>query len=318
LTHLKKVMTITQLKYILALAEYKNFSVASEKLSVTQPTITVQLKRLEEELGVVLFDRNKRNVRISEVGKLFLEQAKKIVYEAEKIYDVVNVEKDYIGGEFKLGIIPTITTTLLPLFLERFIKKYPDLNLIIEENSCEEIVHKLKNRKLDAGIISTPLEDTKIKENVLYHEPFVAYVHENSVLYREKTISAEQINTNELLFLQERHCLTNTVRNFCKNKNDQNRLYFELKTDNIETLVRLVDMGLGITLLPYLHTLNISNENKNKLKFFDNPEPAREISIVHTKEELKTHITEVIQNTILEVIKEVIQNRNVKVISPVL
>jgi len=311
-------MTIAQLKYILALAEYKSFSVASEKLSVTQPAITVQLKRLEEELGVVLFDRNKRNVHISEIGKLFLEQAKKIVYEAEKIYDVVNVEKGYIGGDFRLGIIPTVTPTLLPLFLSQFIKKYPDLNLIIEEYSTEEIVHKLKNRKLDAGITSTPLGDIKIEEKVLYSETFVAYVHENSILYREKTISPEQINTNELLLLQKEHCFTNTVRNFCKNKNDQNRLYFELKSSNFETLIRLVDQGLGITLLPYLHTLTISSENKNKLKFFENPEPAREISIIHTKEELKTHITEVIQNTILEVIKEMIPNRNVKVISPIL
>jgi len=311
-------MTIAQLKYILGLAEYKNFSVTSEKFSVTQPTISAQLKQLEEELGVVLFDRNKRNVQVSPIGKIFLEQAKKIVYEAEKVYDIINVEKGFIGGEFRLGIIPTVATTLLPLFLGRFIKKYPNVNLIIEEHTSEKIIYKLKNRKLDAGITSTPLEDIEIKEKALYCEPFVAYVHENSVLYREKTISPEQINTNELLLLQRGHCFTNTIRNFCKNKNEQNRLYFELKSGSLETLISLVDQGLGITLLPYLYTLNIFGENKNKLKFFDSPEPAREISIVYHKEELKTHITEVIQNTILEVIREVIPDRKVKVIRPIL
>jgi len=309
-------MTIAQLQYIIVLAEYSSFSKAARKCSVTQPTITAQLRRLEEELGVVLFDRNKRNVSITETGKKFLEQAKRIVYEADKVRDVIDSEKGHVRGEFVLGIIPTVTPTLLPLFLSEFTKKYPLVKLVIEELTTQEIIYKLKNRRIHAGILSTPLEDQNLKENVLYREPFVGYVHPNSFLYREETISPEQINTNELLLLEDEHCITKIVKNFCKNKNEQNRLPFELKSGNFETIVNLVDKGHGITLLPYLHTLGISDENKSKLKFFKRPEPSREISIVHPKEELKTNIVDALQNTILESVKDVIPARNVKVISP--
>jgi len=309
-------MTLAQIQYIMVLAEYSSFSIAAEKCSVTQPTISTQLRKLEEELGLVLFDRNKRNVHINENGKRFLEQAERILYEAQRVRDIMDTKKGLVRGEFKLGIIPTVAPTLIPLFLSKFLEKYPEVDLIIEELTHEDIVYKLKNRKLDAGILSTPLDEKNIVGNVLYREPFVGYVHQNSLLYRQEMIDPEQINTNELLLLKDKHCFTSTILNFCKSKSDQSGLLFKLKSESFETLVRLVDQGLGITLLPYLHTLNIPSENKNKLKFFNAPDPSREISIVHFKEELKINILNALQNTILENVKEVIPARNVKVISP--
>jgi len=310
-------MTLAQIEYIMVLAEYGSFSIAAEKCSVTQPTISTQLRKLEEELGLILFDRNKRNVHINEDGKRFLEQAKRILYEAQRVRDIMDTKKGLVRGEFKLGIIPTVAPTLIPLFLSKFLEKYPEVDLIIEELTHEDIVYKLKNRKLNAGILSTPLDEKNIIGNVLYREPLVGYVHQNSLLYREEMINPEQINANELLLLKDNHCFTSTILNFCKSKNDQSGLFFKLKSESFETLVRLVDQGLGITLLPYLHTLNIPSRNKNKLKFFNAPDPSREISIVHFKEELKVNILNALQNTILENVKKVIPPRNVKVISPI-
>ena len=150
-------MTITQLNYVLAVAEHQNFTLAAEKCFVTQPTLSMQIQKLEEELDVKIFDRNKKPIQLTEVGKQIVIQAKNIVNESDRIKDIVDQQKGFIGGEFKLGIIPTITPTLLPMFLTNFINKYPKVNLVIEEYNTEEIIYKLKNGQLDAAIAATPL-----------------------------------------------------------------------------------------------------------------------------------------------------------------
>ena len=157
-------MTITQLQYVLAVAEHKNFTLAAEKCFVTQPTLSMQIQKIEEELNVLIFDRSKKPIQLTAIGLKIVNQAKNIVNEAGKIKDIVEYQKGFIGGEFRLGIIPTITPTLLPMFLNNFIKKYPKVNLIIEELNTDEIILRLKNGHLDAAIAATPLEDEKIKE----------------------------------------------------------------------------------------------------------------------------------------------------------
>lgn len=308
-------MTITQLQYALALAEHRNFTLAAEKCFVTQPTLSMQIQKLEEELGVLMFDRTKKPIQLTQVGEKIIEQARRIVSESERIQDIIDIQKGFVGGDFKLGIIPTVMPTLLPMFLNTFIKKYPKVNLIIEEQNTTDIIRKLKNGHLDAGILATPLEDEDIKEKVLYYEPFVGYIPENNVLFQKEKINPDQINLNQLLLLQDGHCFTDGVLNFCKNGNDNNN-HFKLKSGSFETLVQLVNEGLGITLLPYLHTLNISEKDKNKLKHFEKPEPSREISIVHTKNELKIQIIEALYNTILGVVRGAIAFQDVKIISP--
>ena len=156
-------MTITQLKYVLAVAEYQNFTVASEKCFVTQPTLSMQIQKLEDELDVIIFNRKKKPIQLTAIGEKIIEQAKVIVDESNRINDIVAIQKGYIGGEFKLGIIPTVTPTLLPLFLKTFIKKYPKINLKIEELNTNQILQKLTDGHLDAGIAATPLENEFIK-----------------------------------------------------------------------------------------------------------------------------------------------------------
>ena len=209
-------MTITQLKYVLAVAEYKNFTLAAEKCFVTQPTLSMQIQKIEEELSIQIFDRTKKPIQLTDIGQKIVNQAKNIVNEADRIHDIVEQQKGFIGGEFRLGIIPTIMPTLLPMFLNNFIKKYPKVKLIIEELNTEEIITKLNNGHLDAAIAATPLMEEKIKEIVLYFEPFVAYIPESHHNFQKEDIEVSDLNLDEILLLQDGHCFREGILNLCK------------------------------------------------------------------------------------------------------
>ena len=309
-------MTITQLQYVLAVAEYKNFTLAAQKCFVTQPTLSMQIQKVEEELNVKLFDRSKKPIKLTDIGLKIVNQAKNIVIEADRIIDIVQQEKGFIGGEFRLGIIPTIMPTLLPMFLKNFINKYPKIKLIIEEFNTDELIFKLNNGHLDAAIAATPLNEPKIKEIVLYFEPFVAYVSQNNSNLNKKEILVDDLNLNELLLLQDGHCFRESVLNLCKNNSVNDINHFQIQSGSFETLIKLADEGLGVTLLPYLHTLNLNDADKAKLRNFAEPKPAREVSLIYPKTELKIHIIEALRNTISGVIKGAIVFQNVQIISP--
>jgi LysR family hydrogen peroxide-inducible transcriptional activator len=310
-------MTITQLQYVLAVAEHKNFTLAAEKCFVTQPTLSMQIQKIEEELNILIFDRSKKPIQLTDIGQKIVEQAKNIVNEAGKIKDIVEFQKGFIGGEFRIGIIPTIMPTLLPMFLNNFIKKYPKIKLIIEEMNTTEIITKLKNGHLDAAIAATPLEDEKIKEIVLYYEPFVAYVPENNAISQKTEIEISDLNLDEILLLQDGHCFRDGILNLCKNKGLIGKNSFQLESGSFETLLKLADEGLGTTLLPYLHTLNLNEKDKLKLRQFKEPKPAREVSLIYPKSELKIHIIDALRNTISGVVKGAIAFQNVQIISPI-
>lgn len=310
-------MTITQLYYVLAVAENKNFTLAAEKCFVTQPTLSMQIQKLEDELGILIFDRSKKPIQLTEIGQKIVSQAKNIVNESGRIKDIVDQQKGYIGGEFKLGIIPTIMPTLLPMFLNNFIKKYPKLKLIIEEQNTEDIILKLKNGHLDAAIAATPLEDDNIKEMVLYYEPFVAYIPENHHNFGKEKIDIQDLDIDDILLLQDGHCFRDGILNLCKTQHDSKSPNFQLESGSFETLIKLADEGLGTTLLPYLHTLDLREKDKIKLRHFNDPAPARQVSLIYPKSELKLHIIEALRSTIAGVIKGAIAFHNVQIISPI-
>lgn len=311
-------MTITQLQYVLAVAEHKNFTAAAEKCFVTQPTLSMQIQKLEEELGVQIFDRSKKPIALTDVGEKIVEQAKSIVNESTRIKDIVDQQKGFIGGDFKLGIIPTVTPTLLPMFMANFVKKYPKVNLIVEERPTEEIIRMLKNGQLDAAIAATPLEEDSIKEVVLYYEPFVAYVPENYPGHEKKEFEIEdlEMNLGNLLLLQDGHCFRNNVLNICKASSLNNANHFSIECGSFETMVKLADEGLGMTLLPYLHTLDLNEKAKQKLRHFKAPQPSREVSLIYNKKELKVHIIDALRATISGVIRGAIAFQDVQIISP--
>ena len=308
-------MTITQLKYVLAVAEHKNFTLAAEKCFVTQPTLSMQIQKIEEELSIQIFDRTKKPIQLTDIGQKIVNQAKNIVNEADRIQDIVEQQKGFIGGEFRLGIIPTIMPTLLPMFLNNFIKKYPKVKLIIEELNTEEIIIKLNNGHLDAAIAATPLMEEKIKEIVLYYEPFVAYIPESHHHFQKDEIEVSDLNLDEILLLQDGHCFRDGILNLCKNVSKNETSRFQIESGSFETLIKLADEGLGTTLLPYLHTLDLKETDKLKLRHFKGPKPAREVSLIFPKSELKIQIIDALRNTIAGVVKGAIVFQNVQIIS---
>ncbi|OCB75504.1 LysR substrate-binding domain-containing protein [Flavobacterium crassostreae] len=309
-------MTITQLKYVLAVAEYKNFTLAAEKCFVTQPTLSMQIQKIEDELSILIFDRTKKPIQLTDIGQKIVNQAKNIVNEADRIQDIVEQQKGFVGGEFRLGIIPTIMPTLLPMFLNTFIKKYPKVKLIIEELNTEDIILKLNNGHLDAAIAATPLQEENIKEIVLYFEPFMAYIPEGHRDYPKKEIEVADLDLNEILLLQDGHCFRDGILNLCKNNPKKEFSHFQIESGSFETLVKLANEGLGTTLLPYLHTLDLKESDKLKLRHFKEPKPAREVSLLFAKSELKIHIIDALRTTIAGIIKGAIVFQNIEIISP--
>jgi len=309
-------MTITQLKYVLAVAKYQNFTAASEKCFVTQPTLSMQIQKLEDELDVIIFNRKKKPIQLTTIGQKLVEQARIIVDESQRITDIVDQQKGYIGGEFKLGIIPTVMPTLLPLFLKTYIKKYNTVNLIIEEHTTEEIIKKLNEGSIDAAIAATPLENETIKERVLYYEPFVGYVAEEHRLYEKKKLLVNDLDIDDILLLDDGHCFKENILNLCGSTNNQNKGNFSLRSGSFDTLIKLSKEGLGMTLLPFLQTLDLSEKDKKHLRDFEKPVPAREISLLYHKSQLKMQLIESLKTTIDSVIRGVIAFSDVKIISP--
>ncbi|MDD3723384.1 MAG: hydrogen peroxide-inducible genes activator [Lutibacter sp.] len=309
-------MTITQLKYVLAVAEHKNFTIASKHCFVTQPTLSMQIQKLEEEFDTQIFNRNKKPIQLTEVGEKIIEQAKIIVDESNRINDIIDQQKGFIGGDFRLGIIPTIMPTLLPLFLKTFIKKYPKVNLKIEEITTEEIIKKLTDGHIDVAIAATPLENDQIKERVLYYEPFVGFVPEEHRLYKNKTIEVEDLNIEDILLLEDGHCFKENIINLCGaiGHRSQN---FQIQSGSFDTLIKLAKEDLGMTLLPYLQTLDLSDKDIKYLRQFNAPIPAREISLIYHKSQLKIQLIETLKSVIDSVIRGVIAFNDVKIISPI-
>lgn len=310
-------MTITQLQYVLAVAEHQNFTKAAQKVFVTQPTLSMQIQKLEEELDVRIFDRTKKPIQLTETGRKIVTQARNIVNESDRIQDIVDQEKGFIGGLFRLGVIPTVMPTLLPMFLHNFIRKYPKVKLKIEELNTDAIIERLKDGHLDAAIAATPLDMEGIKEQVLYYEPFVAYVPQGHRLFKNEKLNVEELDVDDMLLLEDGHCFKDSVINLCKANRNFEAGPFQLESGSFETLIKLSNEGLGMTLLPYLHTLDINESHHQNLKMFKDPVPAREVSLIYNKSELKMQIIEALRTTIAGVVKGAIAFQNVKIISPV-
>lgn len=309
-------MTITQLRYVLAVAEHQNFTKAAEKTFVTQPTLSMQIQKLEDELDILIFDRSKKPIELTTLGKKIVTQAKNIVNESERMQDVVDQEKGFVGGDFHLGIIPTIMPTLLPMFLKNFTNRYPKVHLKIEELTTEEIITKINDGHLDAAIAATPLDHPNIKERALYYEPFVGYIPSSHRLATTTKIDGKDLDLDDMLLLQDGHCFRDGVLNICKASKLHKDDAFQLESGSFETLIKLSNEGLGMTLLPYLHTLDLSEKQQENLRYFNEPSPAREVSVIYSKSELKLHIINALYDVIAGVVRGAIAFQDVKIISP--
>jgi LysR family hydrogen peroxide-inducible transcriptional activator len=304
-------MTLTQLEYITAVDTHRHFVLASEKCFVTQPTLSMQIQKLEDELGVKIFDRTKQPVMPTEIGKSIIAQARVILREAHLMHDLISDQKDKMTGELKVGVIPTLAPYLLPPLFQQIREKYPQLNLVIKETITEEIIHELKNNKLDCGIVVTPLKDPSIREDVLFYEELFVYVSRKNALYDKKYVLANEIDPNQLWLLEEGHCFRSQVLNLCELRKYSD-LHFKYETGNIETLKRMVDKSDGITILPELAVMEFSKPQLKFVKKLKEPSPAREVSLVTHRDHIKTKLIKTLKEEILSIVPKQMQKLNSK------
>src|SRR5471030_1623560 len=211
-------MTITHLEYIVAVDTYRSFVAAAEKCFVTQPTLSMQVQKLEDTLAVKLFDRSKQPVVPTEIGIEIIAQARVLLGESAKIKEIVSDRQKELSGELKIGIIPTVSPYLLPRIITKFIDKYPQVKLMVWEQTTEQIVQQLKLGLIDCGILSTPLHEATLVELPVFYENFVAYVSKNSKLSKKKNIVPEDIDMEEIWILNEGHCMREQVLNICQRR----------------------------------------------------------------------------------------------------
>jgi len=307
-------MTIVQLNYTLAVAKYGNFTLAAEKSNVTQPTLSMQVQKLEDELGVSIFKRNTKPIKVTALGEKIISQAKKIVEESQKMKSLIDQNRGIVEGDFKLGIIPTVMPTLLPLFLNTFLKKFPKVSLKIDELNIQNSIDQIIDERLDAFIGATPLNNSKLIENPIYYEPFVGYIPQNHPLHSIEKLHISDLESSKILIIKDGHCFRNQIFNLCNTNLDDS--FFKIKSGSFKTMINLADEGLGMTILPYMHSQSIPNNKKLNLINFKDPVPAREISLIYSKSQFKLPIIYALNKVIHEIIRGTIQSENVKVISP--
>ena len=277
-------MNLQQLEYIIAVHNHRHFAKAAEKCFVTQPTLSMMIQKLEAELGIKIFNRSKQPVTITTEGKEIIKRAKQILAEAAWLKAYAAEVKGEITGEVHLGIIPTLAPYLLPLFLNSFTKKYPNLKIFIKEMVTEEIISKLKTNEVDIGLLATPLNEPLLTEHHLFFEEFFAYASLGEKLPKKKYLLPTEIDPNHLWLLEEGHCLRNQIFNLCELKQQETEsenLHYE--AGSIETLINLVDKHQGITIVPKLAVLNLNTAQRKKIREFSNPKPVREICLVVVK-----------------------------------
>jgi LysR family hydrogen peroxide-inducible transcriptional activator len=261
----------------------------------------MQIQKLEDELGVKIFDRTKQPVIPTEIGKSIIAQARVILREANMVKDLIDDQKDSMTGELRIGVIPTLAPYLLPPLFQRIREKYPQLDLVIKETITEEVIHELKNNRLDCGIVVTPLKDSSIKEDVLFYEELFIYVSRKNALFDKKYVLANEIDPNQLWLLEEGHCFRSQVLNLCELRKYSD-LHFKYETGNIETLKRMVEKSDGITILPELAVMEFSKSQMKFVKKLKEPSPAREVSIVTHRDHIKTKLIKTLKAEILSIV----------------
>lgn len=309
-------MTFTQLEYIIAVDLHRHFARASENCFVTQPTLSMQIQKLEEELGLLIFDRSRQPVIPTAAGLEIIEQAKKIISEKNRVIEIVQHKKEMLSGELRIGIIPTLAPYLLPLFVGSFTKKYPQIRMIVFEMTTELLLARLRESSIDVGILVTPLQEKGIHEHVLFYEELFVYVSEKNALYKKNYILAKDIDPNKLWLLEEGHCFRSQIVNLCELlKASREESHFDYEAGSFETLRRMVDLNEGITILPELATMDFSPKQLKLIRHFRNPAPMREVSLVVHRDFVKKRFVEALKKEILQTIPQKIkQNKNQHVV----
>lgn len=290
-------MNLQQLEYIVALDIHRNHVKAADHCHVTQPTLSTMVKKLEQELGVKIFDKS-LPLKPTSAGEMVIHRARQILQEVKNLREFIRNEKDSIEGEFRLGVIPTLAPYLLPRFLNEFLEKHPGTSFTVIEMQTGDIVKQLKTNRLDIAILVTPLEDKEIREIPVFYEPILLYTSGSLKYYRQERIDVKSLTQENLLLLEEGHCFRGQVMNLCGTRGKKLHHQLNYQSGSFETLKAMVDNNYGYTLIP---ELAVNSKNKH-VKHFNSPEPVREVSLAVHNSFVKEMLLVKLRDAILKAI----------------
>ncbi|MDG1791645.1 MAG: LysR substrate-binding domain-containing protein [Flavobacteriaceae bacterium] len=304
-------MTINQLKYVLALYKHKNFTAAAHKSLVSQPSLSMQIQKLEKELNTKIFDRSKKPIETTEIGEKLIKQFQIIVSESLKVKDLINYQKNKIIGNLNIGISSTLESTILPIFTKNLLEKFPEINFKYTTNNSKFLYDSLNNNELDFVIGITPLNDSNLTVRPLYYEPILMVIPENFKNNEATEVELSKINSKDILIPEKENEFRNTIDNIFLSETYNEKF----KNNSLETLVNLSINGNGIAFIPYLNFLNLADQHKDKVYKFKAPEPAREISVVFKNNNLKKHILEEVFLLLKNSLKKIQSFTDVKIVN---
>lgn len=293
-------MTITQLSYIVAVDKYRHFATAAEKIFVTQPTLSMQIHKLEEQLGVKIFDRSKSPVTPTQVGEQIIKEAREILKQTKHIEDIARSSDGSLKGTFRIGVIPTIAPYLIPLFLRPLMTKYPEIELIFEEMLTGDVLKGLGDDTLDVGIIATPTDQSFIYIEELYNEPFVGYLSHDHPLIEKDQLSLDDLDSQNIWLLNDGHCLRDQTIKLCKKQHRNSNKPIQFESGNLETLKKLVEQNFGMTLMPCMAVKDFDQSCANAvIKHFKDPIPSRKVRLAYGRKYLKQNMIKAFKEEIL-------------------
>lgn len=295
-------MTIVQLEYLVAVAQYGSFSVAAEKCFVTQPSLSIQIKNLEEELGVVLVDRSKKPVELTEAGSKVLMKTQAVLTAVKQVKESVLEMQGKISGELRIAAIPTVAPYLLHRFVPAFHKKYPEVKLSIFEYKTSEIIDALLKETLDVGILAEGFVPATITEEPLFDDPFFAFVSPNHKLIDEKKIALSKLDPGELMLLTEGHCLRTQILNVCSTIEPE-KTDMTIECGALDTLLRLTVATDGITIVPKMSLGYIPSPDSRCIKPIVEKDAIRTITLATNRYFPKQTLLKVLKTEIMEAIQ---------------
>lgn len=307
-------MNIQQLEYIIAVDNHRHFAKAAEASFVTQPTLSMMIQKLEDELSIKIFDRSQLPVQPTEIGALIINQARVIISQVKQIKEIIQEEKGIVQGTFRIGIIPTIAPYLLPKLMQSHEENGYNLELAIEENTTDQIIEKILNGTLDGGILAGPLHNDKIREHPIYWERFFAYVSpRETALYEKSELKEEDLNVNRLWLLEEVHCLRSQILKICKLRKRRNTTnLFTYEAGSINTLINIVDNNNGLTIIPEMAISELNEKQKQNIRPLKDFSPVREISLVTRREFLRERVLDIIIDDVKKSVPQELLNEDLK------
>ena len=305
-------MTITQLTYVLALNKYKNFTKAAKACRISQPSLSMQIQKLEEELEISLFDRSKKPINTTELGKKLINQFKVVISESEKVNDIIEYEKMKNFRKINFGISSSFESSLLPIFLKTLKSKFEKINIDYFKSKNEEILKLLKENEVDFIITNSPINDPDLDVMVIYYEPLMILIPDNLKSNKTDIIELKNINTDKLIVP-----INSDLRKTINKLFDFKKFNSKIRSNDLFSLFNLSYSGLGMTIVPFLNYRNLNKEKRNKVYHFNKPYPSIEISIVYKKNNLKKDLIIEMSELIKSKLKSIEIFSDVKIIDTI-